>query len=67
MRIKSMREILNILENLDWSPFWISLKTGVVATFFCFFLGIFAAGKIMKAGSRSRAVIDGILDRKSVV
>ena len=61
MRIKSMREILNILENLDWSPFWISLKTGVVATFFCFFLGIFAAGKIMKAGSRSRAVIDGIL------
>ena len=56
-----MREILNIIENLDWSPFWISLKTGVVATFFCFFLGIFAAGKIMKAGSRSRAVIDGIL------
>ena len=56
-----MREVLNIIENLDWSPFWISLKTGVVATFFCFFLGIFAAGKIMKAGSRSRAVIDGIL------
>jgi len=38
-----MEELGIILQNLDWSPLWISLKTGVVATFFCFFLGILAA------------------------
>ena len=29
-----MEELGIILQNLDWSPLWISLKTGVVATFF---------------------------------
>lgn len=33
------------LMSLDWSPLWISLKTGIVATIVCFFLGIFAARK----------------------
>ena len=56
-----MDDVLAVLMNLDWSPFWISLKTGVAATFFCFFLGIFAAGWIMRTESRMRAVIDGIL------
>ena len=28
------------LKSLDWSPLWISLKTGLAATFLCFFLGI---------------------------
>ena len=56
-----MEELGIILQNLDWSPLWISLKTGVVATFFCFFLGILAASKIMRAGSGLKAVIDGIL------
>ena len=56
-----MEELGIILQNLDWSPLWISLKTGVVATFFCFFLGFFAASKIMRAGSGLKAVIDGIL------
>lgn len=49
------------LSSLDWSPLWISIKTGLAATFFCFFLGIFAARKIMKTGGRVKAVIDGIL------
>ena len=54
-----MREFLT---GLDWSPLWISLKTGAVAAFLCFFLGIFAARKIMKMKKgRARAFLDGIL------
>ena len=56
-----MEALKQILENLDWSPLWISLKTGIAATFFSFFLGIFAAAKAMKAGGKTRAVLDGIL------
>ena len=39
-----MDEVTEILKNLDWSPLYISLKTGVAATVISFFLGIFAAG-----------------------
>lgn len=49
------------LKSLDWSPLWISLKTGLAATFLCFFLGIFAARKIMRLEGRVKAVVDGIL------
>lgn len=56
-----MEEILNILQDLDWSPLWISLKTGVAATALCFFLGIWAARWVLKLGPRTRAVVDGIL------
>ncbi|MDR0879335.1 MAG: molybdate ABC transporter permease subunit [Clostridioides sp.] len=49
------------LQNLDWSPFWISLKTGIVATAISFIFGIAVAGKMMKSGSRLRAIVDGIL------
>ncbi len=56
-----MDEILKILRELDWSPLYISLKTGVVATIVSFFLGIFAARKVVKAGPRVKAIADGIL------
>lgn len=56
-----MDALLEFLAGLDWSPLWISIKTGIVATFISFFLGIFAAGKIMNLKSGARAVIDGIL------
>lgn len=56
-----MKEITQILQTLDWSPLFISLKTGVAATFMSFFLGIFAARKVMKASLRKKAIIDGIL------
>ena len=56
-----MEEIMQILKDLDWSPLFISLKTGVVATFISFFLGIFAATKVVKATPGKKAVIDGIL------
>lgn len=56
-----MNEIFGILKELDWSPLLISLKTGVVATVFSFFLGLFAAAKAMTATSWKKAVLDGIL------
>ena len=52
---------MDVLKNLDWSPLLISLKTGVVATVICFFLGLFAARKVLKLGGRARAVVVGIL------
>lgn len=56
-----MRELLTILGNLDYSPLFISLKTGVAATFISFFLGLFAARKVVKAGPKVKAVADGLL------
>ena len=53
--------MLEILQNLDWSPLVISLKTGVVATMISFFLGIFAARKVINMKPGKKAVIDGIL------
>ena len=56
-----MEEMMDILQSLDWSPLLISLKTGVVATMISFFLGIYAARKVIHAGPRVKAVADGIL------
>lgn len=56
-----MDELTGILTSLDWSPLWISLKTGVVATIISFFLGIFLARQLMKMRPALRAVLDGIL------
>ncbi len=50
-----------IIRNLDWSPLYISMKTGVVATIFSFFLGIYAARKVVKAGPKMKAILDGFL------
>ena len=49
------------LSEINWSPLWISLKTGMAATIFAFFLGVFCARKIMKLKPGARAVLDGIL------
>ena len=56
-----METVLEILKGLDWSPLYISIRTGIVATFISFFLGIFAARKVVKASDRVKAVADGIL------
>ena len=52
---------MEFLESLDWSPLIISLKTGVVATIVCFFLGLFAARKVIKLSYKAKAIVDGIL------
>ena len=62
-----MEAILDILKNLDWSPLYISIKTGIVATFLSFFLGIFAARKVMKARPGVKAAVDGILTLPMVI
>lgn len=49
------------LQEINWSPLWISLKTGVVATVIAFFLGLFCARQAMKLKTGARAVLDGIL------
>ncbi len=56
-----MEELARILSKLDWSPLWISFKTGIAATIISFFLGIFAARRVVHAGPKTRAVVDGIL------
>ena len=52
---------MEILKNLDLSPLFISIKTGIVATIFSFFLGIYAARKVVKTTPGKKAIIDGIL------
>ena len=49
------------LKEINWSPLWISLKTGLVATVIAFFLGVFCARKMMKLRPGANAVLDGIL------
>lgn len=56
-----MQEITDILKTLDWSPLYISLKTGVVATMLSFFLGIWTASAVMRMGPRRKALLDGFL------
>ena len=56
-----MDEMMEILKNLDWSPLFVSIKTGIVATIFSFFLGIYAARKVVKTTPGKKAIIDGIL------
>ena len=52
---------MEFMRGLDWSPLLISLNTGVVATILSFFGGIFAARQVIKAGPKTKAVLDGIL------
>lgn len=56
-----MQQIWEMARSFDWTPFWISLKTGVVATVICFFLGLWAAWAVSRRGHRVKAVLDGLL------
>lgn len=56
-----MKEWITVIGDLDFSPLFISLKTGAVATVISFFLGIFAARKVVKAGPKVKAIADGFL------
>ena len=53
--------MMEFLEKADFSPLFISLKTGIAATVICFFLGIFAALRIYRAGPKTTALLDGLL------
>ncbi len=56
-----MESLTELAKSLDWSPLWISLKTGAVATFISFFLGLWAARKVIKKDCRAKAILDGLL------
>ncbi len=56
-----MDEMIKVLGTLDYSPLWISLKTGLVATVISFFLGIFAARKVIGLPAGPKAVWDSLL------
>lgn len=56
-----MEQMMEFMKGPDWSPLLISLKTGVVATILSFFGGIYAARQVVKAGPKTKAVMDGIL------
>ena len=62
-----MEDIIKIVKSLDWSYLYISLKTGIVATLISFFLGIYAARKVVKARPAVKAVWDGLLTLPMVV
>lgn len=55
-----MDNLIEMLKSLDWSPLFISLKTGAVATVICFFLGLYAARRVVKARPRVKAILDGL-------
>jgi len=56
-----MNNFIELAGTLDWSPLWISLKTGIVATILSFFLGLWAARQVIKKDYRTKSVLDGIL------
>lgn len=43
------------LREINWSPLWISLKTGLAATVIAFFLGIFCAREDHEAEAGSQS------------
>ena len=55
------KTVTDILQTLDWSPLFISLKTGAAATVICFFLGILTAAWVMGRKTGVRAMVDSVL------
>lgn len=51
--------IVNTMVNFDWSPLWLSLKTGAAATVIAFFAGICFARLSMNLKKTGRAILDG--------
>ena len=49
------------LQNLDFTTLWITMKTGVAATFVSFFLGILRPDLVMGRKGKARAFWDGFL------
>jgi molybdate transport system permease protein len=62
-----MKDWIDFLQGLDYSPLLISLKTGVVATVISFFAGIYTAKKVANAGPRLKAAADGIFTMPMVL
>ena len=55
------KKMTELFTSIDFSPFFISIKTGIVATVIAFFMGIIAARFVMNIGPKLKWVIDGLL------
>lgn len=51
----------NVLAHLDWSPFFITLKIGLLSTIICFFLGVGLAYVSLYMNKRIMAIFDSVL------
>ena len=51
----------NVLAHLDWSPFFITLKIGLLSTIICFFLGVGLAYVSLYMNKRIMSIFDSIL------
>lgn len=52
--------MIESISSVNFSPFFISLKTGILATIIAFFLGILAAWMVMNADKRVKWIMDGL-------
>ena len=52
--------VARFLQELDWSPLWVSLRTTGVAIVIIFLLGLLAAWLTVKASSRLKGILDTI-------
>lgn len=52
---------MEFIKNIDFSPLWISLKTGIWATIVSFILGIIIARGVMYLSEKARVLIDTVL------
>ncbi len=62
-----MVKVIDILMNLDYSPLYISIKTGIIATIIAFFLGVYAAWSVLFQNGRKKNVIDSLLSLPMVL
>ena len=56
----ALERLEGFLSELDWRPFWVSLKTGAVALAITFVLGLAAAWRTMGSSSRLKGVLDSV-------
>ena len=52
--------MFDVLSQINWSPLFISLKTGFVAIIFIFILGVIGAIAVMKMNNRAKWIIDAV-------
>ena len=55
-----LARVARFLQELDWSPLWVSLRTTGVAIVIIFLLGLLAAWLTVKASSRLKGILDTI-------
>ena len=55
-----LASLASFLGNIDYRPFWVSIKTSGLALLISFALGLFAAWKTMGTTSRVKGLLDSV-------